>query len=271
MTASSVLVTERDFARTYDGGTYDDAWRAVQQYRHAVSFSVDHPDQGYTSIATKVGFPQSRVRSWVAAGHTPSVVSGLYAARKHGWIDISFTDNEFMGLNILVASIYSGGMIASDHWQPIFTLTESEFDSKCVTALELSGVGYTVRKESNSNRGKSVRPGEDGAILGRVLHVLGAPVGSKAHSESLSLPWYLEEAPLEVRKQFVQAYLSNRSTTSSDSHSVQIIEERSDTYREELAELIESIAGEPVTAGDRSVTISAAAVESLGLDSERLR
>jgi len=266
MTASSVLVTARDFARTYDGGTYDDAWRAVQQYRHTVSFSTDHPDHGYTSIATKIGLPQSRVRSWVAAGHTPSVVAGLYTARKHGWIDLTFTDNEFMRLNILVASIYSGGTIASDHWQPVFTLTESEFDSKCVTALELSGVGYTVRKERNSNRGKSVRPGEDGAVLGRVLHVLGAPVGNKAHSESLSLPWYLEEAPLEVRKQFVQAYLSNRSTTSSNSPSVQIIEERADTYREELAELIESVAGEPVTAGTRSVTISAAAAEALDLN-----
>ncbi|AGB31627.1 hypothetical protein Natpe_1738 [Natrinema pellirubrum DSM 15624] len=254
-----------DTLQTYNDGNYDDAWRAVQQYRHVTSFSRDHPEEGYASIATALKLPKTRVRSWIDADKTPSVVTGLYTARDRNWIDLTTNDDQLIPLNVLIANVYSGGMIATDHWQPVFTLNEAGFESECITALELAGVGYTVRKEDNENRGPSVRPGEDGAILGRVMHVLGAPVGQKSQDEELSLPRYLEAAPLEVRTQFVRSYLRNRSVTK-ESGSIQIIEARPHSYREELADLIESITGERVTVGERSVTVSAAAVEKLGLE-----
>lgn len=265
MTDRSVLVDARELARTYDGGYYDDAWRAVRQYRHATSFSTDHPDHGYVSIATKLGLPDTRVRSWVDGNKIPSVVAGLYTARDRGWIDLTYDEQQFMPLNILVACVYSGGMVASDHWQPVFTLNESGFESKCIEALELAGVGHTVRKEQTANRGPSVRPGADGAVLGRLLHVLGAPVGEKSHQEALSLPWYLEEAPFEARTRFVKSYIQNRAAPNPGG-SVQIIETRPRSYREELADLIESVTEERATAGDRSVTVSGDAVQSLGLE-----
>lgn len=36
MPPDGTLVTEADFARTYDGGAYDDAWTAVQQFMIAI-------------------------------------------------------------------------------------------------------------------------------------------------------------------------------------------------------------------------------------------
>lgn len=64
---------------------------------------------------------------------------------------------------------------------------------------------------------------------------------------------------------FVLAYLANRAIHQRTKDTVQIQEKRSQSYRDELAAFIEDIAKEPVTSGDRTVTISADAARSLGL------
>lgn len=264
MPSDGTLVTDADFARTYDGGAYNDAWVAVQEYRRVAAYQIDHPDTGYTAISNRLEIPLGRVRSWIDYERIPNVVAGLRAARQRGWIDLAYEDDQFTALNALVANVYSGGSINSENWQPLFVLNERGFDSHCIDVLELAGVGHTAHEDADEIRGPVVRPGEDGAILGRVLHVLGTPIGKKSELEDFALPWYLEDAPVDVRETFVYCYLANRAYTDPSSESMQIIEERSQSYREELAALIQSVAGEPVTAGEKSVTISADASRSLG-------
>ncbi|MFC4247232.1 hypothetical protein ACFOZ7_09515 [Natribaculum luteum] len=258
------LLEERDLARTYDGGAYDDAWTAVKQYRRVAAYRIDNPDEGYTAIANALELPVGRVRSWVDYEKTPNVVAGLRAAREHGWLEVTYDDDTFTALNALVANVYSGGSINQQNWQPLFVLNERGFNSHVIDALELADVGYTVHDEADDDRGPVIRPGEDGAILGRVLYVLGAPLGKKSKLEEFSLPWYLDEAPRDVRELFVHCYLSNRAYPDPASASIQIIEERPRSYREELAALIRSVADGPVTVGEESVTISADASRSLG-------
>ncbi len=193
------LLEERDLARTDDGGADDDAWTAVQQYRRVAAYHIDNPDEGYTAIANALKLPVGRVRSWVDYEKTPNVVAGLRAAREHGWLEVSDGDT-FSALNALVANVYSGGSIDQRNWQPLFVLTERGFNSHVIDALELADVGYTVHDEADDGRGPVIRLGEDGASLGRVLYVLGAPLEKKSELEGFSLPRYLDESPRDVQE-----------------------------------------------------------------------
>jgi len=55
MSDSAGLVTEREFARTYDGDDYDDAWEAVEQYRRAITYHADNPDAGIGELVIDDG------------------------------------------------------------------------------------------------------------------------------------------------------------------------------------------------------------------------
>lgn len=260
------LVGERDIARTYDGSRYSGdvgSWDIVEQYRRVATYRLSNPDSGYTAIASALELPKGRVRSWYE-GKTPAVVAGLETARDYGWLEIDTTDPAFEPLNTLVAGIYAAGSLNPDNWIPIFALNEHGFESAIVDALEAAGVGWQEHEEDrDGNRGPTIRPAHDGAVLGRVLHVLGVPIGKKAHLEDLSLPDYLDDAAADVRDSWVRTYLLHRGYEDRTSDSIQILEDRPRSYRRELADLIESVADAPVRAGDQSVTISAEAARAL--------
>ncbi|OLZ39860.1 hypothetical protein A6E15_02165 [Natrinema saccharevitans] len=255
------LVSEQDLARTYDGGDYDDTWTVVQQYRRVRTFAADNPTAGVATIAAATNTPTGRVDPWVAKDTTPRAVQALYTAHEHDWIGVTYDD--ITPLNVLVANVYAGGTIPRDKFEPEFTLRADPETASVVAALELAGVGWT-ETAAGPDTSQTVAPAQDGAVLGRVLAVLGAPVGAKTEIDNLSLPWYLEDAPESVRKRFVDSYLENRALTDPTTDSVQIMEDRPQTYLAELGDLIASVAGEPVTVGDRAVTLSASAARALG-------
>ncbi|QCS42643.1 hypothetical protein [Natrinema versiforme] len=265
MSNPDALVTEQALARTYDGGDYDDVWEVVNQYRRAITYHADNPKAGIGEIVRVADASRVSVQSWIDDGATPSVVQGLYTAHEYDWIGVTYED--LTPLNILAASVYSSGTISIHNWHPTFSVDDIE-NSLVLNALELIGVGHQDVETGADQSGPAVRPATDAAVLGRVLSVLGVPAGSKATPDDLSLPWYLEEAPESVRKRFVDIYLENRAHPKPDSAGLQISESRPRSYREELAELIESVAGESVTATDSTVMISADAARALGLESE---
>lgn len=125
--------------------------------------------------------------------------------------------------------------------------------------LELANVEYHVVAERDG-RADEVRPTDDASVLGRVLAVLGAPVGPKAE-QRLSVPAYLENAPAETRERFVREYLENRATTHP--HIVRFREERNDSYLRELGALIEDVSGGPVTVSGKNIHLSKAAEDGL--------
>lgn len=138
-------------------------------------------------------------------------------------------------------------------------------DSHVLTALEDAGVDYQL-VDDRDRRADEARPTTDGPVLGRVLSVLGAPVGSKTE-QHLSLPVYLESAPTDVRETFVAAYLENRAVEHDGKATLTIKEDRNRTYLEALADLIESVADGPVELGEMNIVISADAARSLDLRS----
>ncbi|QLK25140.1 hypothetical protein HYG81_13705 [Natrinema zhouii] len=261
------VISERDLARTYNGGAYEDPWAAVLDYQAVMRYASEHPNKGSSAIATALEIPRGRIRPWLDNGSKPDPVHGIEIARDHGWLEATYHNREFQALNVLVANVFSGGSIRSDAFHPSFALNHQEYHSHVIDALEMTGLEFEFHHEDDPNRATEVRPTDGATVLGRTLATLGAPVGPKAKLEDFTLPWYLDDAPFEVREMFVLSYLANRAIHHRDKDTVHIQEERSKAYRDELAELIEDVAKEPVTSGERMVTISADAARSLGLQS----
>lgn len=260
--SSSGLVSERALARTYDSRAYADTWDAVEDYRRVIDYHRRHPSKGSSAIASALDLPRGRVRPWLD-GSKPDSVRGIEVARGHGWLECGFDDPEFSGLNALVANVFSGGSIAEEYYQPSFALNHRGEDSHVIDALELADVDYRV-VDDRDGRADEARPSEDGSVLGRVLAVLGAPIGPKA-DQHLSLPAYLDDAPSDVRETFVYVYLENRAVEHEEKATLTIREERNREYLASLTSLIDSVAGGGVDLGEQYITISADATRELGI------
>ncbi|MFP8957157.1 hypothetical protein ACLI4Y_10535 [Natrialbaceae archaeon A-CW3] len=253
------FVTDRDLARTFDGGAYDDAYEIVEQYRKATRYASKHGVKS-SATASALDLPRNRLRTWIDDDGAPDVVNGINTARRYGWLNVTYDDRKFTALNALVANVFSGGSIAEQYYRPSFALNHRGEDSHVIDALELADVDYQLVTD-RPGRADEARPTKDGTVLGRVLVTLGAPIGPKAH-QTLSLPEYLEDAPEDVRRLFVSCYLENRGHRHGSI--LKFREERSRAYLDELAALIEDIAGGSVTVSEKNVTISKAATENLG-------
>ena len=125
------------------------------------------------------------------------------------------------------------------------------------------------RLERNAERADEVRPTTNGALLGRVLAVLGAPVGQKT-DQQLALPAYLEGAPERVRERFVAVYLEHRAVCYESKATLTIREARNRAYLESLAALIDSVADGDVTLGEQYITITAGAARTLETEPRRV-
>lgn len=259
---SGELIDERDLARTYDGGAYADPYDTVQEYRKVMRYASNHPNKGSHAVSTATDTPRSRIRTWVDNGGAPDCVRAIQTARDYGWIEADYDDAAFTALNTLVANVFSGGSIAEEHYQPSFALNHHGEESHVFDALELAGVGSQVIDERDG-RADEARPAEDGTVLGRVLAVLGAPVGPKVDAR-LSLPDYLEDAPDNVRETFVYSYLENRAVEHDGKATLTIREDRNQRYLKSLADLIDDVAGGGVRFSERDIVVSADAARELG-------
>ncbi|SDD59890.1 protein of unknown function [Natrinema hispanicum] len=115
-------------------------------------------------------------------------------------------------------------------YQPSFALNHRGEESHVIDAIELAGVDYLV-VDGREGRADEARPTEDASVLGRVLAVLGAPVGPKTDTR-LSLPDYLEGAPDDVRETFVYSYLENRAIEHDGKATLTVREDRNRDYAE---------------------------------------
>ncbi|ELY64711.1 hypothetical protein [Natrinema versiforme] len=264
MPAADAPISERALARTYDPPSYSDPFEAVEDYREVMAYASKHPSKGSSAIASALELPRGRIRPWLDDSK-PDVVRGIETARDYGWLETGFDDPAFTALNTLVANVFSGGSIEQTHYQPSFALNHRGEDSHVLDALELAGVDYQVVADRDG-RADEVRPSDDASVLGRVLSVLGAPVGPKT-DQHLSLPTYLEHAPASVREQFVYSYLENRAIEHDGKATLTVREDRNRDYLEELVALIDHVAGGRVALRERNIVVSADAARSLGTSS----
>lgn len=252
------------FAETYSPPGVKDAHTAIETYRE-YQREWASTELGSQAIATRMEIPRGRIRSW-EAGSKPDVVRGIETAREHGWVDQSVDSASFAALNRLVASVFSGGSISTETYEPSFSAPDDAVDSQLRTDLDTLGAGCR-RVFSNSGNVEELRADSNATVLGRVLVALGAPQGPKAETVD-RLPTYLTDAPASVRQDFAAVYVTNRGVDVASKPFIQIQEQRPDHYLDAVADVINDVVTGRVWRGDRSIRVDDDAASELVLDSD---
>jgi len=258
----SPFISERALANTYASRSYNTAYQRVVLYRKAQRAKTRHPDKGSQALATQLGVDRNAIREWVDGDSVPNPVRAIQTADRRGWLDLDYDSPAFEPLNRLVAWVFSGGSIDTERNVPVFVINASSDADALQADLDALGVGYTAAHADDPDRSTEIQPAEDAAVLGRVLSILGAPVGSKSGTD-ISLPAYLKDAPTNIRREFVDVYLSNRGQRHPDKATMTLRETRSQQYLNDLAALFEDVAGAPVNVSEQNVILSADATRAL--------
>lgn len=259
----SQVVSERELADTYGP---DDGWETVAQYRKSVELREQHPDMARAEIARRVNRPPSAVRGWLVENKTPRVITGLQTAQERGWLTADTDSEQFRALNQLVAWIFSGGGIGTDRFIPHFSVDDPLMLSALSQLLRWAQVGYRYRDPDDPERHFEVTPSEGGAVLGRVLSVLGAPRGVKAQLDELALPDYLSTTDPHLRRDFARIYLLNRARKlgAEGTDGAYIHSAPSVAYARQIQDLFNSVTTGTATLGHQDrIWVSAAAVRDL--------
>jgi|GEM_PF-211793 len=258
-------VCPRELARTYDRGSYDDPWQVVQDYTQAMAVLAEDPALGPTAVAREIGIPRSRLRPWLD-GSLPDPVRAIERVDGLGWLledEGHFGADVGRALNVLVTWVFSGGSLKSDTFTPFFTVDDFDDADRLEAAGDIVGVDMDFTRSAAENRATELRPVRNASLLGRVLAVLGAPVGEKNAAADIRLPDYLRDAPELTLREFVQVYLDNRGQRYPDKGTITMQESRSQGYLESLAALVQRVTGERASVSGNDVVVSAAAARQI--------
>lgn len=183
-----VLVSPPDLARTYNSQSYEDAWEAVEDYQRVLEYTGRHPNKGSSAVASALELPRGRVHPWME-GSRPAPVRAIQIAEERDWLPLSTTDAVFPTFNRLVAWVYSRGSISEAKYSPMFTCHHESERERLAEYFETLGVDHTIYRDDTTAKATEARIIEHRTIVGRLLVLLGAPLGSR--SDATTLPSYL--------------------------------------------------------------------------------
>ncbi len=263
------LVTPKALARTYDHPSKD-PWEAVELYREA---SAKPNNWGAQHVASAInsdranefeGISRGEVRAWVDDDSKPDAARAVDVAREFGW-DADGWNDTVRALAKLVVGIYAFGSVTERDYVPSWSPDGDESKATIETALTWVGVGYQQVQRDDPGQADEIKPARHATRLGRALVVAGAPVGDKNADSVQELPDWIHDAPRVVQMDLVLLFVQGRATDYPEKATRRVQADRGRRYFEDWARVIEAVTGQPATASDLSVTISADAVRELGL------
>lgn len=269
MSKETPIVSSQDLARTYKTRSYADPWDLVEDYWRVMNYAAKHPSLGSQALSSRLELPRSRIRAWVRKPDDeqkparPDVIRGIQIAEGHNWLPAHYENETFSALSRAVAWVFSGGSIDTKWYVPLFTTAGENQLRDLESILTELGTGCRVSRETESSRAAEYRPAQDASVLGRVLSLLGAPIGTKNPDAPIYLPDYLHEAPTSIQREFIEVYLQNRGQRYAEKATVHFREDRSVDYLHDLADFIGDVSGERVTVSNRNVIVSAEAIRML--------
>jgi hypothetical protein len=169
--------TERAFASTYRQDETPSGYRRIQLYDQ-----VRESDQSRRELTQQhPELAETTIQSW-RRGHKPYAKNALIDAREQGWLTPPTDGDTALGLTTLLAWVTAQGSLRSKTYYPTFLVTSTDEQDRLEAVAKDIGVSlHSVREDSQGRRPVEMRPSEHGAILGRVLYTLGAPLADGEH------------------------------------------------------------------------------------------
>ncbi len=183
-----IPVTPPDLARTYNSQSYEDAWKAVEDYQRVLEYTGRHPNKGSSAVASALNLPRGRVHPWMN-GSRPAPIRAIQIAEEHEWLPLNTDDALFPTFNRLVAWIFSRGSISEAEYAPMFSCDQESEQDRLAELFETIGVEYTIYREESTEKATEARISEHRTIIGRLLVLIGAPRGPR--TDATTLPNYL--------------------------------------------------------------------------------
>lgn len=184
----TVLVTPPDLARTYNSQSYEDTWQAVEDYQQVLEYTGRHPNKGSSAVASALNLPRGRVHPWMN-GSRPDPVRAIQIAEEHGWLPLATDDDVFDPFNRLVAWIFSRGSITEAEYSPMFSCHQDHEIKRLKDLLDTLAIEHTIYRSDSTDRATEARISKHRTIIGRLLVLLGAPLGPRTAEPTL--PEYL--------------------------------------------------------------------------------
>ncbi|WP_251344416.1 hypothetical protein [Haloplanus halophilus] len=195
--------SNRAFASTFRQQRSPGGYQYLQLYRRALE-----SDSSRGKLANQLGLPETTIQSW-RRGSSPYVHNALSTAHERGWLTASSDDDIPLALTAILAWIFSQGSIRAESYYPIFRLSSPDQRSYFETIADDLDLSYSIIRSEDPTRSTEVRPIEDGTVLGRVLHILGAPLSESTQQISLP-PVYLYHYP-EHAHRFITIWMKQHS------------------------------------------------------------
>jgi hypothetical protein len=225
--------TERALASTYGRTQTPGGYRSVQLYNKVIE-----SEQSRATLANQYSdLSEGMVQSW-RRGHKPYAQRALTTTLELGWLTSAPESEVTLGLTALLAWIMCRGSLRPDTHYPVFPI-ESRVEQTTLEEIgEHLGISFhVIRQEDDAKRSTEMRPSEHGALLGRVLRTLGAPLGRREPNNCLP-PVYLHQYPAHADR-FINIW---RKLCASDHDSCEITvptrlgDQFSSAFEEVLAE-----------------------------------
>lgn len=248
-------------ARTYNHPSYEDPYKAVQDYNRVVEAAAKHPNKGSAALSTLVELPRSRIRTWVDEDGMPDAARGVMLAQRHGWVDPDPEMTE--ALTALAGHLLGGGSIAKQNYVPSVAVGRRVSADDIEAVFRDVGVPPTRRHENLESRATEVLPATHGSVLGRTLAAWGCPVGGRATVETL--PAIVDHAGETGQAAFLDTYIRHRAVNYPNKATSRLHGKQPLAFHQAIADLITQVTAEHASAGDRGVTVSAAAMRALKL------
>ena len=204
----ATLVSPPDLARTYDARAYSDPWEIVEDYQRVLEYTGRKPNVGSQHAASALDLPRGRIRPWMEEGAIPRPVRGIQRVERREWVPLTEESDHFDTINKLVAWACSRGTIKPETYEPYFMVYSGGDEERATALLESLDLEVAIHRDEDT-RSTELRPREDGAVLGRLLAVLGAPVDDTTTD---GVPWYLDEVSKDSQHEFARTYIENRGT-----------------------------------------------------------
>lgn len=266
------LVTEQALANTYRG-SYRNPWTIVQQYRavkRRLDAAADPESLSASEMARDVGGDNRRIYHWMKKSKAkPYAVNGLETAAEKGWLNIDFDAPVFTHLNKLMAWILAAGYIDRSTMYPRFVIQGTPYRE--VLDSIFNGIDMEFQEESPGiNVGTGIDPSHpqasprsDGAVLGRVLTVLGAPWGPLSKGLP-ALPVYLAVAPTDIQRSYAQVLVFNRWVKTSDPSTITIsIPGEMRGLQTAIHQFLLELVGSPLQQGNSTIRLPKTSVMDL--------
>lgn len=165
-------------------------------------------------ISKLLGIPEGRVNAWIIENKKPHPVRAMELAMKKGWLPINTNSKRFETILEIFAWVYGDGHLHKDGYVALFGQRKDleKIHNKIVENLKLEcGMSKSSGTFKDNGETYSLYLKKGCRKFGKLLMVLGAPVGKKVYNYFLIPKWILESS-LDVKRRFLEVFFSNEIT-----------------------------------------------------------